>query len=307
VAAPEERASYRRSAQRASGAWLDFQAKRRELLAPVDRYGRGAEKLAEDVVRLFLTTVVGWSDTELNPQIDRADLVITQLGLKRLLIEVKHPGSLAWNEWAAKQARLQARGYAEKQRVNCVAVSNAFVFHAVDLTGDKDLDRFFCDLTRRDPPEDPWWIGPDGITEKRPFVEACRFRTLESLASSELPPPPGDGDGLLHPRYKVPAACFAYVEQVDDPTSWHLPYLHGDGSIDVARLPKAIRAVLKNYRGVRVKTVPEKAIPDVLVCLGHAAAAAGKIARDRPPASPVYGELVAALDQLQRLDEVFTR
>jgi hypothetical protein len=84
-----------------------------ELLAPVERYGHGAEKLAEGVVREFLTTVVRWTDAELNPQVGRADVVVTQLGVKRLVIETKHPGALAWNTRAADQARLQARHYAE--------------------------------------------------------------------------------------------------------------------------------------------------------------------------------------------------
>jgi hypothetical protein len=104
---PVERASYRKCVQRSAQSWAEFQAKRRELLAPADRYGRGAEKLAEDVVRAFLTLVVGWSDAEINPQVERADFVVTQLGVKRLVIETKHPGSLAFSENAARAARLQ--------------------------------------------------------------------------------------------------------------------------------------------------------------------------------------------------------
>jgi len=78
-----------------------------------------------------------------------------------------------------------------------------------------------------------------------------------------------------------------------------------DGSIDSARLPKAIGAVLKNYRGVRVKTIPEDAIPNVLVTLGRAAANAGKVSKTSPPTSPTYQQLVAALEQFGRLDEIF--
>lgn len=110
---------------------------------------------------------------------------------------------------------------------------------------------------------------------------------------------------LLHPHYHLPATSFAYVGHVDDPSTWHLPYLLADGMVDSARLPKAIGAVLKNYRGVRVKTIPEKAIPEVLVHLGRAAASTGKISQDGPPASPTYQQLVSALTQFERLGEAF--
>lgn len=65
---PEERASYRRCVQRSAQAWPGFLARRLELLTPVERYGHGAEKLAEDVVREFLTIPVGWTHAELIPR-----------------------------------------------------------------------------------------------------------------------------------------------------------------------------------------------------------------------------------------------
>jgi hypothetical protein len=190
--------------------------------------------------------------------------------------------------------------------VACVAISDGHIFHAVDLGHGVPRDRLFCDLSQEGPPGDLWWIGPDGITEPRAVTETCRFRILARAPdrpSAELEA--GVEEVRLHPRYQVPATCFAYVGSVDDPSTWHLPYLLADGTVDSARLPKAIGAVLKNYRGVRVKTIPEKAIPDVLIQLGRAADSTGKISRQGPPASPTYAELLEALTQLERLDEPF--
>lgn len=79
-----------------------------------------------------------------------------------------------------------------------------------------------------------------------------------------------ENETVLHPKYKLPAQCFAYVGEPANPVTWKLPYLHADGTVDLARLPKAIQAILSNYRGARVTSIPENAIPDVLVRLGRA-------------------------------------
>ena len=76
--------------------------------------------------------------------------------------------------------------------------------------------------------------------------------------------------------------CFAYVGSVTHPSTWHLPYLDAQGEIDHSRLPKAIQAVLTNYRGAHVSSIPEEAVPLVLRRL---AAAARRQAGCRPSAS----------------------
>jgi hypothetical protein len=187
-------------------------------------------------------------------------------------------------------------------------VSDGYVLHAVDRVNGTIADRLFCDLTQTEPPGDTWWIGPDGITETRPMEPRCRFRTLALPTSlPDAGERPDVDDELLHPHYQLPAKCFAYVGSVEDPSTWHLPYLLRDGAIDTSPLPKAIGAIVKNYRGAHLKTVPEPAIPNVLVTLGCAAASIGKISRHAPPASPTYGQLLAALEQFGRLDEVLPR
>ncbi|MGD0863682.1 MAG: hypothetical protein ABSA21_13165 [Candidatus Limnocylindrales bacterium] len=116
---------------------------------------------------------------------------------------------------------------------------------------------------------------------------------------------PSSAEGeLLDSKYHLPASCFAYVGDPVHPSSWHLPYRLADGSVDHARLPKAIEAILSNYRGGHVTSIPERAIPDVLVCLGRAAHSLGRMPGQAPEPAPAYMALARALDQLGRLGEV---
>ena len=57
---------------------------------------------------------------------------------------------------------------------------------------------------------------------------------------------------LVHPKYKLPAPCFAYVPDASRPAMWKLPYRLVDGAVDPKRLPMAIQAILGNYRGTWV-------------------------------------------------------
>ena len=86
--------------------------------------------------------------------------------------------------------------------------------------------------------------------------------------------------------------------------TWKLPHRLADGSVDEKHLCGAIRAVTSNYRGTRVKSIPEKALPDVLVRLGKAAAETGKLPGQNPNPQQSYQQLYDALKQLNRLGEV---
>jgi hypothetical protein len=99
-------------------------------------------------------------------------------------------------------------------------------------------------------------------------------------------------------------ACFAYVGHASDPHTWSLPFCLDSGAIDGSRLPKAIQAILSNYRGTKVSKIPEGAVPDVLVRLGKAAAGLGKMPFQCRQTAEAYEQLEAALDQLGRLAEV---
>ncbi len=50
------------------------------------------------------------------------------------------------------------------------------------------------------------------------------------------------------------------------PRTWKLPYRLADESVDLARLPKAIQAILSNYQGTTVGGIPDAAMPQVLLC-----------------------------------------
>ena len=63
------------------------------------------------------------------------------------------------------------------------------------------------------------------------------------------------------------------------------------------RLPKAIQAILTNYRGATVGAVPEAAIPAVLARLAAAAREAGHMPDQRPDTAEAYRLLEAALRQ----------
>jgi len=109
---------------------------------------------------------------------------------------------------------------------------------------------------------------------------------------------------LLHPKYKLPANCFAYVGDANDTRTWKLPYLLPDGRPDLKRLPAAIEAVTTGYRGKKVSGIPDDQIPDVLVRLGKAAAKAGKMPFQTEKPAAIYRELEAKLRSLGRLDEI---
>ena len=200
VPAVQTLASYHRCLDRIRSAWPSFLAKRGERLKQQERHGVAAEKVAENILEDLFTTALDWSVGDLNNQVEYADLVLTRLGIKYLVIEVKRPGALAWNRRAVEAALSQARGYADKQGVRCVGVSDC----------------------------------------------------------------------------------------------------HVDGSVDANRLPKAIQAILTNYRGATVHGIPEKAIPAVLSRLEDAARQVGKMPDQSPETAPAYHQLADALTQLRR-------
>jgi hypothetical protein len=116
--------------------------------------------------------------------------------------------------------------------------------------------------------------------------------------------PDAPAAGLVRPKYRLPVTCFAYAGSAAEPKTWRLPYLLADGTADRARLPRAIAAILSNYRGARVGSVPEPAIPGVLVTLARTARRLGKLPAFGSGTAPVYLQLQDALGQLGRLADV---
>lgn len=299
----ESLASYHRCAERIDGGWQRFRSRRLERLRERERFGHAAERATESIVEDLFTEVLDWSIGDLNHQVGRADILLSRLGIKYLIVEAKRPGALAWNSHGVDAALDQACGYAAEQKVRCVAVTDGVMLYAADLIHGGRRGRVFCSLEHPEPQLALWWLSVDGIYRPCTEAEQAVLPLLRDAPSAGNP----DADGidqLLHPRYRLPARCFAYVGDAGDVHSWHLPYLNADGTIDGRRLPKAVQAILTNYRGTHVSSVPECDVPDVLVRLACAAGSLGRLPHQTAATAPVYLRLVAALEQLDRIGEV---
>ena len=104
-------ASYRRCAERVTAVWPAFASRRRERLRQ-GLFGAPVEKVAENILEDLFTAVLDWDLADVDLQVGRADIVLSELGVKRLVLEVKRPGSLAWHRKAVHDALCQALGYA---------------------------------------------------------------------------------------------------------------------------------------------------------------------------------------------------
>jgi hypothetical protein len=296
----EHLASFRHCVQRIDAGWPTFATKRRDRLAQQDRHGTAAEKVAEDIIADLFTDVLDWTVADLNQQVGFADLLLSRLGVKYLLLEAKRPGALAWNGRAVHQALDQACRYAAEQHVRVVAVSDGVMLYAADVTDGGLQDRVFARLDADQAPDALWWLSVHGIYRDRPDRADAALQVIPSPAQDANAggsAAPNDGE-LLHHKYHLPARCFAYVGDASSPSTWHLPYRCTDGSIDRARLPKAIQAILTNYRGAKVSKVPEAAVPAVLRRLSDAAADLGRMPAQAPDTAPVYRQLAETLEQL---------
>lgn len=295
--------SHRRLCNRIETSWPAFLEKRRLRLAQQQRNGSAPEKIAENIVEDLLTSVLDWSLSDVNNQVSYADMVLTRLGIKNLIIEVKRPGSLRWNMTSVNRALDQASRYADEQKVRSIAVSDGVLIYARDLIPGGYRDRVFARLDSTVPQTDLWWLSVDGIYRSREDYQATELQDFQSDSDSDAYILELQDSGPLHPKYKLPYWCFAFVEDRNNPRTWHLPFLLPDGNPDLARLPKAIQAILTNYRGARVSTIPEIAIPEVLVTLAKTAFKLGKIPTNGSGSAATYVQLEMALEQLGRLEE----
>jgi hypothetical protein len=122
-------ASYRKFVERIRAAWPGFAARRGQRLQ--QRLSDAAvEKSAENILEDLFTTVLDWPLADVLLQEDGADVVLSRSGFKRLVLEVKRPGSLTRHRVAINKALEQARRYAADQRVRAVAVSDATMLYA---------------------------------------------------------------------------------------------------------------------------------------------------------------------------------
>jgi hypothetical protein len=296
----EDLASHRRCIERVRSKWPAFNEKRKDRLAQQKRYG-AAEKVAENILEDLFTEVLDWPLSDFNNQVEYANVLLTSLGIKYLILEVKRPGAFKWNRRAIDAALDQALRYANEQKVKCIGVSDGVMLYAADVVHGGIKDRIWVSIESQDAPPALWWLSVHGIYRPRqgPFLSNIPETTQEELPPDGLP-----AETLLHPKYKIPARCFAYIGNAGDPRTWKLPYCNFDGSIDLKRLPKAIQAILSNYRGTKVSGIPEDAIPDVLVRLARAASTLGKMPEQGGDTAQIYHQLDGVLEQLGRKEVV---
>lgn len=297
-------ASYHRCLERIAGSWAEFRHRRAERLVQEERHGIAAEKVAENIVEDLFTAVLDWPLSDLNNQLGFADLVLTSQGVKQLVVELKRPGALAWNRAAVEAALAQACRYAAEQKIRQVAVSDGYMLYCAEVMHGGLRDRLFVDLSAVEPDEQLWWLSVHGIYRARQAAGEAALRLLCEPQNPIFTTENASRESLLHPKYGIPAICFAYVGDAARPSTWKLPYRTLDGSIDLRRLPKAVQAILSNYRGARVSGIPEADIPDVLVRLACAASTLGKMPGQAGETAVVYCQLAEALDQEGRLGDV---
>ncbi len=270
-------------------------------LAQQGRFGAAAEKVTEGIVEDLFTVVLDWTLADLNNQVEFSDILLSRLGIKYLLLEAKRPGALAWSRCGVESALDQARRYADEQRVRTIAISDGVMLYAADVQHGALTDRVFVALDQAKPCESLWWISMHGIYRSPPSGNGAVLRLLpETAAIAESTATGPASEMLLDPRHRLPARCFAYVADASDPHTWKLPYCSRDGTIDAKRLPKAIQAILSNYRGAKVSGIPEHDIPTVLNRLADAARRCGKMPDQRGDTAAIYQQLAQVLEQVNR-------
>ncbi len=163
-------ASFRKFRERLPQSWQEFQLQRRERLRQEERNGTASERVAEDILQDFFTIALDWAVGDMIHQIHCADIVLTNQGIKRLLVEVKRPGSLRFDQPSLDRAIELARPYADEQRVRSIAVSDGLVFYAADIAKGGLQPR---SVLRLDTPAhflDAWWVSVDGIYQEPMIV-----------------------------------------------------------------------------------------------------------------------------------------
>ncbi len=293
-------ASYRHLASSVQELWPQFLLKRRNMLAAEERFGTVAEKASENIVGALLTEVLDWTQQDMNWQLGYADLVVTRNFMKYLIVETKRAGMLRGNPSLLTSAFDQVRRYADEQCVETVAVCDGHILHAANITDGGLKLRAVIDLDAPEAPvEQLWWISVNGIYRSAPPVP----QPLQTPDSNGQPGEQGllfpqNAGAILHPKYHLPANCFAYVEHASDPHTWKLPFRIANGEPDLKRLPKAIQALFSNYRGEKVSGIPDRAIPAVMRRLAEAARELGKMPDQKASTAAAYKKLAEALAQL---------
>ena len=297
----ENQTKYIKFQERINNNWPLFLSKRNDFLVQKERYGNASEKVTENILHILFTEVLDWNVRDINYQIEFADIEITKLGIKRIIIEAKRPGRISWNEFQIEKHINQALGYASKQKVSTIAISDGSKLYVLNVEGGSTTPRIFISLDDNIPHPDLYYVSVNGIDKKKNIDIRFKDNKKENLikdTEKEI------NNELLNTQYKLPARCFAYIGDPNKPSTWKLPYLLEDGSVNVKRLPGAVGCVVTNFRGLQVKTIPEKDIPNILLKLAKAAKSAGKLDPKNPKMADCYRQLYNAVVQLGYLDRI---
>jgi hypothetical protein len=219
-----ELAAYRHCIENISNRWPAFRQTRDDRL----RHGGETERVAEAILEDLFTDVLDWTKGDITYQIDYADIVLSKNLAKYLVVEVKRPGTLWLGRQRFDDAMQQVQRYADKQHVTRIAVSDGRFLHAANTEDGNKTDRVLADLSSPEPPLSLWWLSVHGIY--RQWHEPVVWPTAAAPAA-EIDQT-GDPT-LLHPKYKLPSTCFAYVSDSNDPRTWKLPYRTMDGGVTV--------------------------------------------------------------------------
>lgn len=297
----ENQTKYIKFQERINNNWPLFLSKRNDFLVQKERYGNAPEKVTENILHILFTEVLDWNVGDINYQIEFADIEITKLGIKRIVIEAKRPGRISWNEFQIEKHINQALKYASTQKVSTIAISDGSKLYVLNVEGGSTTPRLFISLENEKPHPDLYYISVNGIDKKKNIDIRFKDNKKENLIKDiekEI------NDALLNTQYKLPARCFAYIGDPNKPSTWKLPYLLEDGSVNVKRLPGAVQCVVTNFRGLQVKTIPEKDIPNVILKLAKATKSVGKLDPKNPKMADCYRQLYNAVVQLGYLDKV---
>jgi hypothetical protein len=283
----EKLASYQHCIQRIQSRWSAFLEKRLQRLKQQERHGVAPEKVAENIIEDLFTEVLDWEIGDLNNQLDYADMVLTKSGIKYLLIETKRPGALIWHQRGVEKALEQATRYAAEQKVKCIAISDGVMLYAANYHHGGLEDRIFISLSDATAPCDLWWLSVHGI------YRPC---STDLSSHSRLLPQEQTAETAL---CEVGEALLRLCWQSGTTGNLEAPLRLAGGNIDEKRLPKAIQAILSNYRGAKISSIPEQDIPAVLMRLAEGVESIGKMPHQKADTADVYRQLAEVLEQLR--------
>ena len=162
--APENLAAYRHCVERIGAGWEEFLERREERLRDKERFGHAAERATESILEDLFTGVLDWNLGDVDHQVGYADLLLSSLGVKHLIVEAKRPGALSWDRSAVEAALEQACRYAGEQNVHNVAVSDGRMLYAAEVGQGGLRGRCFAALDVEEAPaSELFWLSVHGI------------------------------------------------------------------------------------------------------------------------------------------------